>query len=235
MTLIATDSQRLQQDARVTLFEIDASSKGQGTLRFTPAVLGQSWEVQFEGNIYRRLSIEASGFEYNGSGTAPRPTVTLVAHDLMFLSLIISSDDLVGCPIRRIQTYRKFLDDGDNPSPGVTFPIDHYTINRKMKQVRKLVQFELVTYMEQEGKKVPSKMVIRDTCLHRYRYWANGKWNYDGVTCPYAGTAEFDGQGNPVTDMSKGRCGKYIADCDLRFGAGNPLPRFAFAGVDRIS
>lgn len=235
MELIATDAQRLQQDEKVFLFEIDATSKGQGVLRFSPAVQGASWEVQFGGNTYRRLAIEAEGFEYSGSGTAPRPTLTLVASDLMFLALIINSDDLVGCPVRRIKTYRKYLDDGVAPNPGVSFPVDHYTINRKAKQVRKLLQFELVTKMEQAGRKVPAKQVIRDTCLHQYRYWSNGKWNYEGVTCPYAGAAEFDASGNPVTDMSKGRCGKMIPDCDARFGENNPLPMFAFPGVDRIS
>lgn len=235
MELIATDSQRLQQEPKVIMYEIDATAIGQTILRFSPAVQGENWQVQFGGNIYQRLSIHAEGFEYDGTGTAPRPTLTLVAQDLMFLSLVVNSDDLVGCPVRRIRTYRKYLDDGSSPNPAASFPIDYYQINRKSRQVRKELQFELATPMEQAGKMIPSKQVIRDTCLNKFRYWANGRWNYDGVTCPYAGATMYDSSGNVTTDPTKARCGKRDSDCEVHFGKGNPLPMFAFPGVGRIS
>lgn len=235
MELIATDSQRLQQEPRVEMFEIDATALGQSILRFSPAVDGENWKVQMGGNVYQRLSISAEGFEYDGTGTAPRPTLSLVAQDMVFLSLIVNSDDLVGCPVRRIRTYRKYLDDGASPNPSAVFPIDHYVINRKSKQVRKELQFELATPMEQAGKRIPSKQVIRDTCLHKFRYWANGMWNYSGVTCPYAGEAMYDSSGKPTNDPKKARCGKKVSDCSVHFGKNATLPMFAFPGVDRIS
>lgn len=235
MELIATDSQRLQQEPKVIMFEIDATALGQTVLRFSPAVEGENWQVQFGGNIYRRMSINAEGFEYDGTGTAPRPSLSLVAQDLVFLSLVVNSDDLVGCPVRRIRTYRKYLDDGSSPNPQAMFPVDHYQINRKSKQVRKELQFELATAMEQSGKMIPSKQVIRDTCLHKFRYWANGQWNYEGVTCPYAGAAMYDSKGQPTNDPTKARCGKRVSDCGVHFGQNAVLPMFAFPGVGRIS
>lgn len=235
MELIATDAQRLQQEPKVVMYEIDATKLGQTVLRFSPAVEGENWQVQFGGNVYQRMSISAEGFDFDGTGTAPRPTLTLMAKDLMFLSLVVNSDDLVGCPVRRIRTYRKYLDDGSNPNPSLMFPIDHFEINRKSKQVRKELQFELASPMEQSGKMVPSKQVIRDTCLNKFRYWANGQWNYDGVTCPYTGAAMYDASGNPTTDPTKARCGHRASDCEVHFGVGSTLPMFAFPGVGRIS
>ncbi len=233
--IIATDAQQLTQEPRVVMFEIDARAKGGGLLRFTPAVAGQSWQVQWGGNIYTRMAIKAEGFDWNGTGTAPRPTLSLVAEDLVFLSFVITSSDLVGCPVRRIQTYRKYLDDGDQADPNKVFPIDHYVVNRKTREMRKQLSFELATPLDQEGKKLPACTVIRDTCRNTFRYWANGRWNYDGVTCPYAGAAMYEPNGTPTTDPTKARCGKRLVDCKTHFGEDAVLPMFAFPGVGRIS
>ena len=233
--LIATDRQRLSQEPKVVMFEIDARPKGAGILRFTPAVSGESWQVQWNGNIYTRLAIAAEGFEYNGTGTAPRPSLSLVAQDLAFLSLVINSGDLVGCEVKRIRTYRKYLDDGQHADPNKTYPIDYYTINKKAKQTRRELTFELSTKMDQEGKKLPAAVVIRDTCRNTFRYWANDRWNYDGVTCPYAGVAMYEPNGEPTLDPTKARCGKRLSDCKRHFGQDAVLPMFAFPGVGRIS
>lgn len=236
MELIATDVQRLEREAKVVLFEIDVTKLGGELLRFSPIVDGQeAWPIEFGGNQYQRLPIKAEGFEWNGTGTAPRPSLTLLAKDLVFLSLIVNSNDLVGCPVRRIRTYRKYLDDGEFPNPAATFPIDHYRIERKTKQVRKQLSFELSTPMDQQGVQVPARQVIRDTCLHRFRYWANGQWNYQGVTCPYAGEAMYKPNGEATLVPTEAACGKRISDCKLHMGADAVLPMFAFPGVGRVS
>lgn len=235
MELIAADVQLLSQQPKIVLFEIDTTKYGDTVLRFTPAVDGETWPVQFGGNIYQRLSIKAEGFEWNGTGTAPRPSLSLVAQDLVFLSLIINSDDLVGCPVRRIRTYRKYLDDGATPNPNATFPIDHFVIEKKTSQRRKQLSFELSTPMDQQGKMIPARQVIRDTCSNRFRYWANGQWNYDGVTCPYAGATMYEPNGDVTADPTKARCGKRVSDCKKHFGEMATLPFFGFPGVGRIS
>lgn len=236
MEIIATDMQRLVQDQRIYLYEIDARQYGGAVLRFTPTVNGQeSFQVQFGGNIYMRLPITAEGFEWSSAGSAPRPKLSLAANDLVFLNLVVRGDDLVGCPVRRITTYRKYLDDGEHADPSATFPIDHYKIERKASQKRTQLGFELSTPMDQQGKKIPARQVIRDTCSHRFRYWAGGKWNYDGVTCPYAGAAMYEPNGQPTSDPTKAKCGKRLSDCKIHFGATADLPMFAFPGVGRIS
>lgn len=235
MDLIATDAQQLSRGPQIFLYEIDARAYGDAVLYFTPMVDGENWDVQFGGNIYRRLPIKAEGFIWNGVGTAPRPTLSLAAETLVFLSLVVNGDDLIGAPVRRIRTYRKYLDDGEMPNPGATYPIDHFVIEKKAKQIRKQLTFELSTPMDQQGKKIPARQVIRDTCLHRFRYWANNQWNYEGVTCPYSSEAMYKPNGEITSDPTKAKCGKRLSDCRIHFGQNAWLPMFAFPGVGRIS
>ena len=236
MELIATDMQQLEQEPQIILFEIDVTGRGNALLRFTPVVDGtEDFQVQFGGNIYQRMPISADGFQWDGVGTAPRPTLSLAAKDLVFLSLVINTQDLVGCPVRRIRTFRKYLDDGASPNPGAHYPIDYFVVEKKTSQKGRRLGFELSTPMDQQGKQIPARQVIRDTCMNRFRYWANGQWNYDGVECPYTGAAMYEPNGTPTADPTKAKCGKRLEDCETHFGKGNVLPIFAFPGVGRIS
>lgn len=230
--IIATDVQVLEQDTIVSLFEIDARDLGDGVLRFT-TTSNDGAPLSFNGAEYQPLPIRAEGFSWNGTGALPRPTLTLVATDLVFLSLIISSDDLVGCSVRRIRTYRKYLDDGASPNPEAVFPIDHYVIERKASQKRNLLQFELSAEMDQQGLLLPGRQVLRDSCTHSFRRWAGDKWVYEGATCPYAGAAMYTRGGVPTTDPTQAKCGRRLSDCKLHFGQSAVLPFYGFPGVGR--
>lgn len=229
---IASGVQRLEQDAIVTVFELDARQFGDGILRFCNEAVDGGL-VRFNGYEYQPVPIQAEGFEWNGQGTLPRPTLTVTAMELAFLSLVISADDLVGAPVKRIRTYRRHLDDGSDPDPEAMFPVDYYVIERKTSQNRRAIQFELSVQMDQQGRMIPHRQVLRDTCTHRYRYFANGEYQYDGVTCPYAGSGEWEQNGSPAAP-GEDRCGKRLSDCRLRFGENGVLPTRAFSGVGRV-
>ncbi len=231
--LIATDRQRLEQDAVVQMFELDARKFGDGILRFSPTSV-DGGPVVFNSYVYQPLPIKAEGFAWSGSGALPRPTLTLAAKDLVFLSLVINSDDLVGCPVKRIRTYRKYLDDGATPNPEAVFPPDSYVIEKKKLQKRMYLQFELSTLMDQQGRMIPNRQILRDSCTHRFRFWANGRWNYDGVTCPYSGAAMFKVNGESTSDPTQAKCGKRISDCRRHFGEKAVLPFYGFPGVARF-
>lgn len=230
--IIARSSQLLEQDAIVVMFELDTSQYGGEIMRFAPyPVDGQP--VKFGGETFLPLPVQADGFEWNGKGTLPRPTLTVSSMDLAFLSLVLSADDLVGSPIRRLRTYRKHLDDGSDPDPTALFPVDYYVIERKVSQNRKRIQFELSVQMDQEGRKIPARQVLRDTCTHRYRWWDGVQYRYEGVTCPYTGAGEWDVAGN-LAPPGGDRCGKRLSDCRLRFGQYGDLPLYGFPGVARF-
>lgn len=233
MDLIATDIQGLTQDAIVTMFQIDASKVGEGLLTFSPTS-NNGVPVKFNGIVYTALPIAADGFKWSGDGTLPRPTLTLAAKDLMFLSMVVNSGDLVGCPVTRLRTYRKYLDDSPTANPQAMFMPENYVIERKSSQRRTQLQFELSVKMDQQGIMLPARQILRDTCTHRFRFWANGQWNYTGVTCPYAGAEMYEPNGQPTTDPTKAKCGKKLSDCKIHFGQFNTLPFYGYPGVGRI-
>ena len=73
--IIATDMQRLEQDAIVVMFEMDATQYGGEVMRFAPSLVdGQP--IMFGGQQYLPFPITAEGFEWSGKGTLPRPTLT---------------------------------------------------------------------------------------------------------------------------------------------------------------
>lgn len=229
--IIATDMQRLEQDAIVQMFEMDTTKFGGEVMHFaTAAVDGQP--IRFGGKQYLPFPIQAEGFAWNGQGTLPRPTLMMAALDLAFISLVMSADDLVGAPVRRLRTYRKHLDDGSDPDPEALFPVDHYVIERKASQNRKEIQFELSVQMDQEGRMLPARQVLRDSCTHRYRWWDGSQYRYEGVTCPYAGSGQW-GESGASADNGGDRCGKRLSDCKLRFGQFGELPFYGFPGVGR--
>jgi lambda family phage minor tail protein L len=230
---ISEDTQRLEQDAIVTMFELDVRSTGNGVLRFSSTSDGGQ-PVVFNGEEYPALPIAAEGFSWSGTGTMPRPTLTLMAPDLVFLSLVLNADDLVGCPVTRIRTYRKYLDNGPLPNPEAVFPIDSFVVEKRSSQKRLHLVFELSAEMDQQGKMLPGRQILRDACSHRFRYWVDGQWNYAGATCPYSGVAMYTRGGDPTIDPLKARCGKRLSDCKRHFGETAVLPFYGFPGVGRL-
>ena len=231
--MIEEESQRLEQDIRVEMFELDTTERGGDLLLFSPTSIGGQ-PVTFAGKVYQPAPIKTEGFSWDGSGALPRPTLTVGVKDLAFLSFVLGADDLVGCPIKRIVTYRRFLDDGAQPNPTAHFPIDEYVVERKQSQARNTLNFELSAKMDQEGRMIPARQVLRDACTHSFRRWVNGEWDYSKATCPYSAPQMYNAQGQQITDPTKARCGKKLSDCQLHFGADAELPFYGFPGVGRI-
>jgi len=230
--LIATDTQRLEQDQLVELFELDVRKYGEGILRFSPGPVNEG-PAKFNGYTYYPVPVKADGFKWDGQGTLPSPTLSLSTMDPTLSALIRQADDLVGAPVRRLRTYRRYLDDGDTPDPEAMFPVEEYAIERKTRHNSVMVEFELSVSFDQRGKKIPGRQVIRDTCTHSYRRWDGSKFVYENVTCPYAGTDCFKANGHPTLIEAEDACGKRLSDCELRFGKA-ALPFYGFPGAGRL-
>lgn len=229
---IASDIQELSQDAIVEMFEIDLTKHAQGIKRFTTtSVAGAS--IMFNGYEYIPAPVKVEGFQQTAAGSLPRPKLSIASGDPAFLSMVMGTDDLIGCEVRRIRTYRKYLDDGASPNPTAIFPTDVYVVNKKEAQKRDLFVFELAAKMDQEGRKVPALTVIRDTCTHRFRVWDGNDFDYSNATCPYAGLEMYDSQGNVTSNGAEAVCGRRLSDCVKHFGSDQVLPFRGFPGVGR--
>lgn len=232
---IKHDWQQADVGELVTMYVLDATDIGGAVYRFTPTVSVSGTvrsAVVFQGQTYFPLDIEASGFEWKGEGQLPRPKIKVNSREETLRDAINTYDDLIGCVIYRKRTFSKYLDGQPLADANAEFPIDIYTVERKTSQNQNFVEFELAAYMDHQGKKIPGRICIRDTCTHRYRYWNGSSFDYTNATCPYDGSNYFTREGLPTT-AANDVCGRRLSDCKLRFGTYGNLPTRAFPGVGR--
>lgn len=226
--------QRLSLGAEIILFEIDLTMFDQGIIYITPSSDNGS-VVSFGGESYAPHPVEAEGYEATVDGPMPRPSITIGNIDGALTPLVEQHDDLQGAIVRRIVTYERYLDSGDDPDGNAMKPVDVHQISRKTGDDGDTMSFELTALMDQEGVSLPARKMARDYCSHDYRIWdaATETFDYSGATCPYAGDDSFDENDDPVADALD-RCSKRLSGCTARFGIDAALPTRAFPGLSRV-
>lgn len=216
----------------VTLYELDASALGGEVYHFTSMSYGNQ-PIVFGGVTYTPIDLETEGWEVSGKGTLPQPKIRLSNVNKVLAAAVIEFDDLLGAQLSRIRTFRKFLDDEPQADPGATFPLDIYRVERKAEHNKFFIEWELSAAIDQEGKQLPGRQFLKDSCTHVYRVYADGAFSYLRASCPYSGTTYFNQQGVSVTDPSLDKCGKRLSDCRLRFGQNGILPFRGFPGIGK--
>lgn len=230
MTGIAAAAQSLQPGARVELFRLDLTALGGGVVAFTPS---SAQAIVFQGVEYAAIEIEAEGFELSASGQLPTPRLRLSNLNRVGTALIVAYADLLGAEVTRIVTFAQFLDGAPEADPTQHFPPDVFRVERKVTATAKMVEWELSSVLDQEGRKLPGRQVLRDACTHAYRTWTGDGYSYARATCPYTGGVAWDVNGKAV-EPARDVCGKRLSDCRLRFGENGVLPTRAFPGVARL-
>jgi lambda family phage minor tail protein L len=120
MAIPVSALQEINPGAVIELFtlQLDATLHGSTTIyRFhNGANLNANGEVVWAGNTYLRFPIECTGFEFTGTGTLPRPTIS-VSNIFGTLTAIMQNvnqttvgNDLNGAKLTRIRTLARFLD-----------------------------------------------------------------------------------------------------------------------------
>lgn len=223
-------SQQLTPGTLIDLFDINMTDIGGGIYHFTPGVLNGKKAI-WKKTTYEPLPISASGFEKNGRGEQPTPTLSMPANELIIAS-VIALDDLRRARVTRWQVYEDNLDNGSAPYDSY-YPPDIYMIQRKVRHntMTGVIEWELSTGLDLWGDQVPRRVATQKICMWRYRVWDGGKFSYLRATCPYAGNNYFDVDGKRVANPTQDKCGKALEDCELRFGVNEPLPFGAFPGI----
>lgn len=235
---IAADAQKSSLGELVALFDIDLTPLGGEVLRFVSGTRkgdsgGKYQAVRWRGYTYMPAPFEVSGYEISGKGSLPTPTLRMGAsRELM--SLLRQYGDCVGMRVTRWRTYTKYLDDAAQADANAHYVPDIYLLSRKVAANKVYVEWELAAAMDQQGVKLPKRLVLRDACIWRYRYWDTdaGAFDYTEALCPYTGDACFDSTGAACAAAADS-CGKRLSDCILRFGNAAALPTSAFPGVSR--
>lgn len=188
--------------------------------------------LKFDGESYTPIEMDVNGFEWNGQGSQPTPTLQISNKHRTLASLVREFNNLRGAKFIRTRTFRKHLDDGSDPDADMVFPREVYRINRKAAQNKIFMEFEIATALDQEGVQIPGQQCLKDTCTHRYRVWdaVTETFDYSKATCPYTGPSYFTRNNTATANASEDFCSKQLKGCTDRFGDA-PLPTRAIPGI----
>jgi len=144
---------------------------------------------------------------------------------------VLTYQDLVGAKITRKRTLAKYLDavnfeGGVNPTadPSAEFADDVYYVDRKSRETRDVVEFELAASFDLEGVTLPRRQIVQNVC----------PWRYRGTECGYTGTVYLDANDQAVGSSSLDVCGKRLSSCKARFGQNAELPFGGFPAAGLI-
>lgn len=243
---ITQDIQRPDVGDLVELFELDATVLGSQVFRFCSTARGGS-PVAWRGDTYTPVPIEADGFERNARGTLPRPKIRVFDATGLLSAAIINFGDLLGAKLTRYRTLGIYLDGQPQADPDAMLAPDVFVVERKVSLKKGFVEWELSAAMDQEGRRLPARVVLRDLCTHVYRnYDAQiSAFDYTRATCPWTGRgaaerpadpdgAYFDSNGAEIVDPADDVCNKQLrTGCKVRF-LSDALPFRGFPGVAKV-
>ena len=153
------------------------------------ANLNNFGQIKFNNNLYQRVAVQIEGFEDTGKGTVPRPTLTFsnlggitkdgtvmtMSDFLAIVNLTTPGNDLLDAKVTRLMPLASALDNDNFPPINDNAPVNPfgtpstdrlqdriYFIDRKSVENRQVVQFELVSVLDMQNKKIPARIVTRD-------------------------------------------------------------------------
>lgn len=234
MTSISEEAQSLSPSGLLSLFTLDTTSIGGPIMNFVQGAHSAS-VVSFGGVEYQPMDVKFDGLETSGQGALPTPTISVSNVDGIIQALVNTFGDLNGCLLHRVRTFTRFLDGQSDADSTAFWGPDTFRVERKAAENSTLIQWELSAAVDQEGKKIPGRVVVRNTCLWRYRVYqpSAGTFDYTKAQCPYTGTQAYDINDLPVADKAKDVPSRRLSCCKTRFGANQPLPFGGFPGVAR--
>ena len=219
MAIPVSELQKIAPSAVIELFQLELNAAQHGvneTYYFHAGVNGNNADdIVWDGQAYLAFPIEATEFEYTGTGSLPRPKLRISNINGTITGIILTlPNGLEGAKVTRIRTLARYLDaanfpGGVNPSADNTaeFPREIYYIDRKASENRDLIEFELAAAFDLVGVRAPKRQCVSNVC----------QWTYRGTECGYAGNAYFNFNDVPVAAIGQDVCGKRLRSCELRF------------------
>jgi lambda family phage minor tail protein L len=169
-----------------------------------PDLFGQ---IIWQGKRYVPFPIFIEGFEIVSRGTLPKPKLTftnqvqIAEYDIFFRQIkntIRQIGDIIGVSVKRKRTFLKYLDavnfkssggiinDDDftiDPDPYAELPPDIYYIDRKTRENKNILEYELSSILDLENIKLPLRTLYSDSCTFEYR----------GEGCEYSESSDIYG------------------------------------------
>ena len=191
--LYEIDFSTLQKNAEFLNDFFDLNFASEPVYRFCPMINGTN-PIIWRGNSYQPLPIKMDGFEYQGQGRLPRPTLTIANPEGLFSKIVYANFDFLNCKVTRSRTFARFIDienyqitnrgnsaNADNPfgksDSDAHFPNDIFFINKKTSEDKNAISFELVSALEMENAWIPARQLIANHCGWSYRCSIGCKYN----------------------------------------------------------
>jgi len=260
----------LEPGVIVELFELDLTTipnwitpaSGVEVLRFhagtTNYSIYQNQPIVWQQKLYYPYPIEVTGFEFNGKGALPTPSLKVANLTGVLSTLILDHEDLVWAKLTRRRTFAKYLDsvcmDGTNETPveGIdSFPacVAYGTANAISPVWHTNSNMDVNAHFPDDifyidRKKTENRVMIEfelstafdvhGTKLPRRPMISNTcTWKYkSGQGCTWVddSTKRYNIDDIVVVNETDDHCGKRVKSCELRFGESNELPYGGFPG-----
>jgi len=205
---------------------LESGSEDQAVYRFCNWNDTDGEDIDYQGNTYTPVPLEASGFQLNTQGQLARPTITFANVGLGITALTNTYDDLVGAKVERIRTLTTYLDGRPDADPDAYWGPDEWVVEQKTSEDALSVSFQLAIPFDLEGRTLPGRRMLREQCQWIYR---------SAIGCGYTGTSYFNLNDESVANVGDDQCGKRLTSCKLRFGENNRIPFGGFPSlVDSI-
>lgn len=119
--------------------------------------------ISFGGQVYTTIPIQATGFEWNGTTSAPpQPQVIISNIDTSVLMYEIENlGDLVGAQVTRYRTFARFLDDGDSPDVNQC-RVDKLLVFNLQEMTKEHVTFTLCSPFDRPTAVIPGRKILKD-------------------------------------------------------------------------
>tara|TARA_R110000772_G_scaffold246201_1_gene359850 strand:+ start:123 stop:1505 length:1383 start_codon:yes stop_codon:yes gene_type:complete len=216
-----SDLQSIAPSAIIELFQLELNAAQHGvneTYYFHAGVNAtNNGDIIWNSQAYLAFPIEATEFEYTGTGSLPRPKLRVSnIYGTITAMILTLPNGLEGAKVTRIRTLARYIDGANfpggtnplgTPDPTAEFPREIYYIDRKASENRDLIEFELAAAFDLVGVRAPKRQCVANVC----------QWTYRGPECGYTGNAYFNFNDVPVGAIGQDVCGKRLRSCELRF------------------
>lgn len=236
----------------VTLYEIDLTSIGGTIYRFTNNVFEERIPIVFGGDTYTYMPVAMEGIDVSGESGPAQPRFSIATAGGPVNGLIRQHNDLRGAKVTRIRTFAEFLDMRPNGAGGVEvnpgadalahLPKDIFMVDRKVSANKTMAEFQLVAPTDQEGVRIPLRVVTKRYCDLVYRRWDGvSAFDYTGRhnPCPWGSDVGDGGRYYDRNDQPSAAaddlCSKRIRGCSLRFKEGMQLETSTAKSVTSIT
>ena len=242
MAVPFSDLQAIAPSAVIELFQLDLNAAQHGadeTYYFHAGVNAtNNGDIIWNGQAYLAFPIEATEFEYTGTGSLPRPKLRISniygnIYGVITGLILTLPNGLEGAKVTRIRTLARYLDAANFPDAGILLTEDSDAL---LLEDGSSILLEAINPTEDPTAEFPREIYYIDRKASENRDLIEFElaaafdlvgvrapkrqcvsnvcqWTYRGAECGYAGNAYFNFNDDIVGSISQDVCGKRLRSC----------------------